>query len=88
MLVDFIKFAVEVLSIALGYKYSSQIIFCKTGFGMSDSTYHNCNIVEQVFGDEGIKENAKIPLLCNVHPVMVFQKKIKELGQDIHDIIS
>ena len=36
--------------------------------------------------NEGI-ESAPISVLCNVHPVMLFQRKIKELCQDIHEMI-
>ena len=56
---------------------SSQAILCKIDFVVSESTLHYLNVMEHVFGDKGIKENAPQSLLRNVRPLMLFQKKIK-----------
>ena len=54
---------------------------------MSDSTAHNLKVMEKVCEDEGV-ENDPIVLLCNIHPLMMFQRKIKEFCQEFHDMIG
>ena len=43
---------------------------------MSDSTAHNLKVMMKVCED-GV-ENNPLVLLCNTHPPMMFQRKIKE----------
>ena len=56
---------------------------------MTDSTSHNLKVTEAVCEELGI-EDKKTPktLLCNVHPLMMFQGKLKKVFQQIHDLIG
>ena len=51
---------------------------------MTDSTAHNVGVIDKVCKELDIEE-ADTPktLLCNVHPLMMFQKKLKELYDEI-----
>ena len=66
------------------YKYTvrTQEILKKIDFTMGDSTAHNLGVMEKVCEDEGL-ETAPSVVLCNVHPLMMFQRKIKEFCQVI-----
>ena len=44
----------------------------------------NLNVVEKVCEDLDV-ENVPAQLLCNVHPLKLFQRKTKEMCQQIHD---
>ena len=54
---------------------------------MSDSTAHNLGAVEEVCKDLNIKEVSG-SLLCNVHQLMMFDWKMKEFCQKLHDCPS
>ena len=86
-LAELIKDTMHLLSVATGFKYSSKDIMERVSFVMTDSTSHNLQVIEQVFEDMNI-ENTPGTLLCNVHPLMMFQSKIKQLCQRIHDILG
>ena len=51
---------------------------------MTDSTAHNLKVIRQVAEELNVDLIPKT-LLCSVHPLMMFQGKIKELCQDIHN---
>ena len=86
-LADLVKCTTQILPAASGYKYSHADILQNIDFVMSDSTAHNLDVMQKVCDNEGI-ESAPISVLCNVNPLMLFQRKIKELCQDIHDMIG
>ena len=44
---------------------------------MSDSTAHNLKVMGKVCEDEGVENNTLV-FLYNIHPLMIFQRKIKE----------
>ena len=77
----------EILSIASKGKYTKEDILSRISFVVSDSTAHNLGVIEAVC--EELKVD-KVPdtLLCNVHPLMMFDRKIRELCQQIHDGIG
>ena len=77
----------EILSASTGNKYSTQEIFNKISFVMTDSTSHNLGVVEMVATDLETDEVPKT-LLCNVHPLMMFQNKIKAICQKMHDTLG
>ena len=54
---------------------------------MTDSTSHNLGVIELVAKE---LESDEIPqtLLCNVHPLMMFQNKIKDICLKIHDTLG
>ena len=77
----------KMLSAASGYKYSEQDILKRISFVMADSTSHNLNVINLVC-DELEVEEVPGTLLCNIHPIMMFQGKIKELCKEVHDSIG
>ena len=53
---------------------------------MMDSTSHDLNVIESLCGQHGVVlPNA---LTCNVHPLMMMQKKVKDVFCLLHDTIS
>lgn len=77
------------LSAATGYKYTEAEILKKITFVMIDSTAHNIGVMEKVCAEFNI-DNDQCPktILCNVHPVMMFQTKLKELFNEIQDSLG
>ena len=53
-LADLVKCAIQILSAASEYKYSTLDIFKKINFVMSDSAAHNLKVMERVCEDEDI----------------------------------
>ena len=74
-LADLVKCTIQILSAASAYKYSTSDIL-KIIFVMSDSTAHNLKVMEKVCEDEDVEKNPLV-FLCNIHPLMMFQRKIK-----------
>ena len=83
-LADLVKCTIQILSAVSAYKYSISDILKMITFIMSDSAAHNLKVME-VCEDEGV-ENNPFALLCNIHPLMMFQRKIKEFCQELHMI--
>ena len=54
---------------------------------MSDSTSHIQGIKEAVCKELEVEDVPLTPV-CNVHPLMMFDCKIKELCQKIHDCLG
>lgn len=74
----------RILSASTGYKYSEADIIEKITFVMTDSTAHNIGVIEKVCNELEVEEsNCPKTLLCNIHPLMMFQTKLKELYNDI-----
>ena len=76
----------KMLSSASGHKYPEQDILCKISFVMTDSTSHNLKVIKSVCKELEVE---KFPgmLLSNIHPLNMFQGKIKELCQDIQNTL-
>ena len=55
----------------------------KIDFVMTDSTSHNLGIIEMVW-EEVESEYVLSSLVCNIHPLMMMQRKVKQLFQVIH----
>ena len=51
---------------------------------MTDSTAHNLGIIQD-FCAECETESVPDTLICNAHPMMIFQRKVKQVWQEIHD---
>ena len=74
----------KMLSAASGYKYSEAEIFKKVTFVMTDSTAHNIGVTEMVCDELDINDaDRPDTLLCNIHPLMLFQNKMKEFYGEI-----
>ena len=54
---------------------------------ITDNTAQNIKVIGQVTEELNVDHNPKT-LLCNVHPLMMFQGKLKELCQDIHNSLG
>ena len=79
----------RILSASVGHKYSAKDIMTKIDFVITDSTAHNIGVVNQVCAELGVAED-DIPssLVYHVHLLMMFQSKVKEVYQSIHDGIG
>ena len=77
----------RILAASSGHKYSEQDILKRISFVMTDSTSHNKGVIELVCEELNV-EQIPATLLCNVHPLMMFQSKMKELCQEIHDSLG
>ena len=78
------KTTLKILSAACGYKYTESEILKKINFIMTDSTAHNIGVTDLLCEDFNIDETDRPQtLLCNIHPLMLFQNKLKELYNEI-----
>ena len=84
---DLVSTTLNILSAASGYKYSDQQILSKIEFCMTDSTAHNIGVIEQVCEELQVEQVPKT-LLCNVHPLMLFQSKIKEFFEELQNSLG
>ena len=83
-LAELVKLTLSLLSAASGYKFCPEDLLKQINFVMTDGTSHNLNVIEQVCEDLDVEE-VPATVLCNVHPLMLFQRKIKDICQQIHD---
>lgn len=86
-LADLEKTTLQILSAATGQRYSDKEILEKIQFIMTDSTAHNIGVIQKVCEDLE-SENVPKSLVCNIHPLMMFQRKVKKVFQIIHDAIG
>ena len=78
------KSTIEILSASVGFKYSPKDIIEKINFVMTDSTAHNLKVFDSVCQDLGT-EHTPTSVTCNMHVLMMFQRKAEKVFQDIHD---
>ena len=62
------------------------MILQKVSFWMSDSTCHNLKVIEKVCDNLEV-EDVPSTILCNVHPLMMFQTKVKTC-QMLHETLG
>ena len=79
-----IQTTLEILSAATGCVYTESQIMAKIDFVMTDSTSHNVGVIEMVC-EEVQSEYVPSFLVCNIHPLMMMQCKVKQLFQVIHE---
>ena len=77
----------DILSASTGHKYSASDILKKIDFTMTDSTSHNLGVMKMACNQLQV-ESVPPALLCNVHPLMMFQNKQKQLCQQIQDALG
>ena len=77
----------KILSAASLHKYLEKEILSKIEFVMTDSTAHNLQVIEEVCQEFAV-EDVPGTFLCNVHPLMMLQGKVKELCQEIHNSLG
>ena len=76
----------EILCAAVGYRYTEKQILENVDFVMTDSTSHNLTVMESVC--EKFDVSPPKSLTCNMHPLMMFQRQVTSVFQQIHDSIS
>ena len=54
---------------------------------MTDSTAHNLGVIQEVGAELGA-ESSPMSLVCNVHPLMMMQGKVKSVFKEIHDALG
>ena len=76
----------KMLLCSVNFKYTEKQLLERIDFVMTDSTSHNLEVIENVCERFG----AEVPktLLCNVHPLMMFQRKVKDIFQLLHDTLG
>ena len=75
----------EILSACSGYKHTKADIVKNISFVMTDSTEHNLGVIEKVCEELAVEEtDIPLTLVCNVHPLMMFQDKVKKLCHVLH----
>ena len=85
-LADLQKTTLKILSASTGNKYTEKEILEKIQFIMTDSTAHNIGVIQKVCEDLEIDSNlAPKSLVCNIHPLMMFQRQVKKVFSIIHD---
>ena len=62
--------------------YTESQIMAKIDFVMTDSTSHNLGFIQMVC--EEVENYVLSSLKCNIHPLMMMQRKGKQLFQVIH----
>ena len=77
----------KILSAPTGHKYLGEDIFERINFVVTDSTSHNLEVIAMVEKELQVNEIPKT-LFCNVHPLMMFQAKLKEICYDIHNSLG
>ena len=70
------------MSAASGHKYSPADLLDIVSFVMTDSKSHNLHVIESVAEDLGVESVPKT-LLCNAHPLMLFQNKTDDVSFQI-----
>ena len=79
--------SLKILSASCYHEYSEKEILQHIKSVITDSTPHNLNVISQAAEELGA-ESVPSTLLCNAHPLTMFQGKIKGLCQQIHDSLG
>ena len=74
----------KILAASSGWKYTEKDLVEKIDFVMTDSTAHNIDVIQDVC-DELETDSIPDSLICHIHPMMMFQRKVKAVWQEIHD---
>ena len=74
----------KISAASTGWKYTEKELVEKIDCVMNDSTSHNLGVIEDVCAE---LQTDSVPdsLVCHVHPMMIFQRKIKAVWQEIHE---
>ena len=80
-------FILRMLSAASGYRFTEKDILGRIDFVVTDSTEHNMGVIEKVCQELEV-DSIPDSLVCHVHPMMMFQRKLKFVFQEIHDALG
>ena len=74
----------KMLAASTGWKYTEKELVEKIDFVITVSNSHNLGVIEEVCAE---LQTDSVPdsLVCHVHPMMMLQRKIKAVWQEIHD---
>ena len=86
-LTKLIQTTLEILFAATGCVYYESQIMAKIDFVMTDSTSQNLGVIEMVC-EEVQSEYVPSSLVCIIHPLMIMERKVKQLFQVILDKIG
>ena len=78
----------KILAVSTGWKYTEKELVEKIEFVMTDSTSHNLGVIEEVCAELQTDSVPDSFLVCHVHPMMMFQRNIKAVWQEIHDVFG
>ena len=72
----------KMLAASTSWEYTEKETVKEMHFVMTDSTSHNLGVIEEVCAE---LQTDSVPdsLDCHVHPMMMFQRKIKAVWQEI-----
>ena len=73
----------KMLAASTGWKYTEKELVEKIDFVMADSTSHNLGVIEVCA--ELQTDSVPYLLVFHVHPMMMFQRKLKAVWQEIYD---
>ena len=74
----------RILAAATGWEYTEKDLDSKIDIVITDSAAHNLGVIEEVCKELNV-EDIPDSLVCHIHPMMMFQRKIKSVWQEIHD---
>ena len=72
---------------ATGRKYSEVEIYERIHFVMTDRTAHNLGVIQEV-GTELGAESSPLSLVCNVHLLMMMQRKVESVFKEILNVLG
>ena len=75
----------KMLAASTGWKYTEKELVEKIDFVMNSAS-HNLGMIEVCA--ELQTDSVPDSLVCHVHPMMMFQRKIKAVWQEIHDALG
>ena len=68
----------NILAASSGWKYTAKDLVEKIDFVTTDSTAHNLGVIQDVCADLET-EIVLDSLICNMHLIMMFQRKVKQV---------
>ena len=76
----------KMLAASTGWEYTEKKLVEKIDFVVTDSTFHSLGVIEVC----AELQTNRVPdsLACHVQPTMMFQRKIKAVWQEIHDVFG
>ena len=74
----------KILAASSGWKYTEKDLDEKIDFVKTDSTAYNLGVIHDVCAELEM-ESVPDSLICNVHPMTMCWRKVKQVWQEIHD---
>ena len=74
----------KILAASSSWKYTEKDLDEKIDFVKTDRTAYNLGVIHDVCAELEM-ESVPDSLICNVHPMTMFWRKVKQVWQEIHD---